>query len=250
MAQIYKGIWIIVAAIFFSLGQLTPVWSANNWLDQGKDLLKSYGGGGESASVLSESEIGSGLKQALEKGALAVVSQLGATDGFNMDKMVRIPLPENLSMVKSLLDKAGMGSYTDEVELKLNRAAEAAVPKTRDLFLDAISQMNIQDAQSILKGPDDGATQYFKKKMSPGLVQAMTPVIESSLESVGAVQAYDQMMAQYKNLPFVPDVKGDLTAHAVEKAMDGIFYYLAKEEKAIRENPAKRTTELLQRVFK
>jgi hypothetical protein len=148
-----------------------------------------------------------------------------------------------------LLDKAGLGAYNDEVELRLNRAAEAAVPKAKALFVDAISQMRMEDARAILDGPDDAATAYFREKMSSGLVQEMSPVIDKSLESVGAVQAYDRMMVQYKQLPFVPDVKGDLTAHTAQKAVDGIFFYLAKEEKAIRENPAKRTTELLKKVF-
>lgn len=244
--------WMISAAVFIGLTCQTPVHAGNSWLDQGTDLLKSMGSGKEAAEVasgLSTDEIVAGLKQALEKGSAAVVSQLSAQDGFNTDAAIHIPLPESLSMAKSLLDKAGLGEYTDDVELKLNRAAEAATPKAKALFLDAISQMSFDDAKTILDGPDDAATQYFKEKMSPGLSEAMTPVVDQSLDQVGAVQAYDLMMEQYKTLPFVPDVKGDLTVHAVEKAMDGIFYYLAKEEKAIRENPAERTTELLQKVF-
>ncbi|WDP91575.1 MAG: DUF4197 domain-containing protein [Desulfobacter sp.] len=235
-----------------------PAWAGTSWLDQGSKLLKSMGSGQESDSGaaqvlsagLSTEDIIAGLKQALEKGSAAVVGQLSAVDGFNTDAAVHIPLPENLAMVKSLLDKAGMGAYTDDVELKLNRAAEAATPKAKALFMDAITQMTFEDARGILDGPDDAATQYFKAKMSPGLAEAMTPVVDESLNQVGAIQAYDLMIGEYKKMPFVPDVKGNLTGHAVEKAMDGIFYYLAKEEKAIRENPAKRTTELLQKVFK
>ncbi len=245
-------VWMISSAVFMGLVLQAPVQAGNSWLDQGTDLLKSMGSGQEAvktATGLSADEIIAGLKQALEKGSAAVVSQLSAQDGFNTDTAIHIPLPESLSMVKSLLDKAGLGAYTDDVELKLNRAAEAATPKAKALFMDAISQMSFDDAKAILDGPDDAATQYFKAKMSPGLTREITPVIDQSLDQVGAVQAYDLMMGQYKNLPFVPDVKANLTGHAVAKAMDGIFYYLAKEEKAIRENPAKRTTELLQKVF-
>jgi len=243
---------LISAAVFMGLVFHVPSWAGNSWLDQGTNLLKSLGSGQETvktATGLSTEDIIAGLKQALKKGSSAVVSQLGTQDGFNTDMAVHIPLPGNLSMVKSLLDKAGLGAYTDDVELKLNRAAEAAAPKAKALFLDAISQMSFDDAKAILDGPDDAATQYFKEKMSPGLSEAMTPVVDQSLDQVGAVRAYDLMIGQYKSLPFVPDVKANLTGHAVEKAMDGIFYYLAKEEKAIRENPAKRTTELLQKVF-
>ena len=243
----------IIAALVLCFFLSLQVTSWAGWMDQGAKLLDSLGGSEkvvETTTGLSTEDIVAGLKQALEKGSQAVVSQLGAADGFNLDSAVHIPLPENLSTVKSLLDKAGLGAYTDDVELKLNRAAEAAAPKARDLFMDAISQMSFEDAKSILDGPDNAATSYFQEKMSPGLTQAFTPVVEDTLDQVGAVQAYDAMMGKYKTLPFVPDVKGDLTGHAVQKAMEGIFYYLAKEEKAIRENPAKRTTELLQKVFK
>jgi hypothetical protein len=245
------GKWISNLLVIVMLAWQVPAWAG--WLDQGNKLLKSLGETEEvvqSATGLSTEDIIAGLKQALEKGSQAVVSQLGATDGFNLDDAIHIPLPESLNTVKSLLDTAGLGSYTDDVELKLNRAAEAATPKAKALFLDAITQMSFDDAKAILDGPDDAATQYFKEKMSPGLSETMTPVIDQSLEQVGAIQAYDLMMGEYKSMPFVPDVKGNLTGHAVEKAMDGIFYYLAQEEKAIRENPAKRTTELLQKIFK
>jgi hypothetical protein len=245
----------IAGVLIFGLFVQGPAWAGTSWLEQGTKLLDSISTDKDSGTVkalssgLATEDIIAGLKQALEKGASAVVSQLSASDGFNADAAVRIPLPENLSMVKSLLDKAGMGAYADTVEVKLNRAAEAATPKAKSLFMDAITQMTFDDAKGILDGSDDAATQYFKEKMSPGLTEAMTPVVRDSLNEVGAVQAYDQMIGEYKSIPFVPDVKGNLTTHAVEKAMDGIFYYLAKEEKAIRENPAERTTELLQKIF-
>ncbi|PIE61509.1 MAG: hypothetical protein CSA29_02875 [Desulfobacterales bacterium] len=245
-------ITIPLLGLFFQL----PAWSESSWLNQGSKLLKSMttDQGSDTVTSLSSGlateDIIAGLKQALEKGSSAVVNQLGASDGFNTDQAIHIPLPEKLAKVKALLDKAGMGSYADTVELKLNRAAEAATPKAKALFKDAITQMSFQDAKKILNGPDDAATQYFKSKMSPELTQSITPVVDKSLNDVGAIQSYDQMIGAYKKMPFVPDVKGNLTAYTVQKTMDGIFYYLAKEEKAIRENPAKRTTALLKKVFK
>lgn len=233
---------------------LTPIcgMAGNSWMDQGKSLINTYGSGStgtSSASTLSVDDITAGLKQALEKGSSAVVSRLGTENGYFSDAKAHIPLPQNLATAKSLLDKAGFGAYTRELELKLNRAAEAAVPRARALFADAISRMTIDDAKGILNGPDDAATSYFRDKMSGGLVKEMSPVIDQTLASVGAVKAYDDMMGQYKTLPFVPDVKADLTAYTAGKAVDGVFHYLAQEEKAIRENPAKRTTELLKKVF-
>lgn len=250
-----KTVYRMMAVCLMCAVVAGPGYGANSWLDQGKKLLDSVQGSDSgsssdsTASDLTLQEITAGLKQALKKGADAVVQRLGTVNGFNADSHVHIPLPENLSTAKSLLDKAGLGAYTDEVELRLNRAAEAAVPKARDLFVEAISQMRMEDARAILDGPDDAATRYFRDKMSPGLIEEMSPVINDSLDAVGAVRAYDEMMARYKQLPFVPDVKGDLTAYTAGKTVDGIFFYLAREEKAIRENPAKRTTELLQKVF-
>ena len=243
-------IWFWQVSLFCLVLVASQVQAENSWLKQGGDLLKSFGSETSQADGLPMTDIIAGLKQALEKGTSNVVSQLGAENGFNTDPSIRIPLPDHLKKVKSMLDAAGMGAYADDVELTLNRAAEAATPRAKSLFLDAISQMRFEDAREILDGPDDAATQYFRGKMTPDLTAAMTPVVEETLDQVGAVRAYDQMLGQYKQLPFVPDVKGDLTGHTVQKALDGIFYYLAKEEKAIRENPAKRTTELLERVFR
>jgi hypothetical protein len=109
--------------------------------------------------------------------------------------------------------------------------------------------MSFEDVMNIYNGPDDAATRYFQEKMTPALAGEMKPIVEESLAEVGAVQSYDNVMGQYRAIPFVPDVKADLTTYVIEKGMDGIFHYLAVEEAAIRQNPVKRTTELLQRVF-
>ncbi|MDH3331853.1 MAG: DUF4197 domain-containing protein, partial [Desulfobulbaceae bacterium] len=193
--------------------------------------------------------IGAGLKEALLVGSQNVVSQLGRPDGFNLDPAIHIPLPQQLNNVKSLLGKVGMSSMLDDLELKLNRAAEVATPKAKELFAQAISEMTFEDVMNIYNGPDDAATRYFQEKMTPPLAREMQPVVDQSLAEVGAVQAYDNVMGEYRGIPFVPDVKADLTSYVVEKGMDGIFHYIALEEAAIRQNPAKRTTELLQRVF-
>ncbi len=252
MIKKYTNIWLTFI-VFLLLA--VPVHAGNSWLEKGTDSLKSFGlteetvTGAASGTGLSVAEISAGLKEALRVGSENVVQQLSATNGFNTDKAIHIPLPESLSMVKTALDKVGYSSLTDDLELKLNRAAEAATPQAKKMFLDAISTMTFEDAQAIYKGADDAATQYFKEKMSPGLAGAMEPVIDKTLSQVGAVQAYDTMMGEYKALPFVPDVKSNLTGHVVDKGMAGIFHYMALEEKAIRQDPIKRTTQLLQKVF-
>jgi hypothetical protein len=223
------------------------------FLDRGKDLLRGFGGGSESSSPgvsgLTTGEIAGGLRDALRVGSERVVRSLGRSDGFNSAPDVHIPLPDSLKSVQSVLRRVGMSSLADDLELRLNRAAEAAVPKAKRLFANAISQMSIDDARNILNGPRDSATRYFRGKMSAPLAADMKPIVNSQLAEVGAIASYDRMIGQYKNVPFVPDVKANLTEYVLEKAISGVFLYLGREEAAIRENPAKRTTALLQKVF-
>jgi hypothetical protein len=236
---------IVMTASFLLFGA-TNVQSS--WWQKGTDILKGSGTG-QTQDTLTTGEIGAGLKDALLVGSENVVSQLGSLDGFNLDPAIHIPLPEQFSTVKSVLGRVGMTSLLDDLELKLNRAAEVATPKAKALFGQAISEMTFEDVMNIYNGPEDAATRYFQDKMTPPLAKEMQPVVEQSLAEVGAVQAYDNVMGEYRSIPFVPDVKADMTTYVVEKGMDGIFYYMAKEEAAIRQNPAKRTTGLLQRVF-
>lgn len=243
-----KFVWMIQVVFAATLMLSVQVFAGNSWFDKGSEFLKSFGAG-DKVSELTIEEIGAGLKEALKVGSQNVVNQLGVTDGFNMDSNIHIPLPASLNTVKSMLDKVGMSYLFEDLELKLNRAAEAATPKAEHLFLTAISQMTFQDVKDIYNGADDAATQYFKEKMSLDLAIEIKPVIEDSLSEVGAIMAYDNMVKEYKSIPFVPDVKSNLIDHVIAKGMDGIFYYMAKEEAAIRQNPAKRTTELLKKVF-
>jgi len=137
----------------------------------------------------------------------------------------------------------------DDLELKLNRAAEEATIPAKRLFWDSIEAMTLDDVMGIYNGPDDAATRYFQGKMSDPLAAEMQPVVERTLNQVGAIQAYDAVMGQYDTLPFVPDVKADLNSYVIDKGMEGIFHYLAQEEAAIRQDPVKRTTDILQTVF-
>lgn len=244
------GIYRLTMAVLLLLLISFPfnVTAAGNWWDTGSRLLENIGTDKKQA-ILTTEEIGAGLKEALQVGAKNVVGQLGKVDGFNADTAIHIPLPKELQTVKSMLGKVGMSRLSDDLELKLNRAAEAATPKAKKLFWQAIKEMTFDDVKAIYQGPNDAATRYFQRKMSPALALEMRPVVEQSLTKVGAVKAYDSVMGQYKSLPLVPDVKANLTDHVVTKGMDGIFYYVAKEEAAIRENPTRQTTALLKKVF-
>ena len=243
---------VLVSSALCAVMLLSPPASSQGFFDRGKEFMKSLGGGdtgGSSVSALTSGEIAGGLRDALRVGAERVVATLGKADGFNKASDVHIPLPGSLKTVQSMLGKVGMSSLVDDLELKLNRAAEAAVPKAKKLFGDAISEMSIEDAKKILNGPNDSATRYFQGKMSATLARDMKPIVNSQLSRVGAIASYDKMIGQYKSIPFVPDAKANLTDHVLDKAIAGVFLYLGREEAAIRENPAKRTTELMQKVF-
>jgi len=237
-------------SMFFILSMTAPSY-AFDWWDKAKQVLESEAGGAVTSNVsgLTNTEVSAGLREALKIGTQKVVGQVGVKDGFNLDPKIHIPLPGTLGKVDSALSKIGMGSLTEDLELRINRAAEAATPKAKELFIAAISEMTIDDAKNILTGPNDAATSYLRKTMGPGLSKEMQPIVQNTLAEAGAIQAYDNVMGQYEKLPFMPDVKSNLNNYAVEKAMDGIFYYVAQEEQLIRENPAARTTDLLKKVF-
>lgn len=205
--------------------------------------------GGGSSQALGTDQIIAGLKEALRVGAENVVGQVGATDGFNADPAIHIPLPPKLAEAQDTLRKFGLSALADDVELKINRAAEAAAPKTKELFWKAVNDMTLDDAKAIYDGPEDAATQYFRRVATPDLKATVEPVVDDALQQVGALNAYDSLISQYKSIPFVPDVKGDIKAHATALTLDGIFHYLAQEEAAIRANPAARTTDILKQVF-
>ena len=244
---------LITAALVFGL-MAAPA-SGQGFLKQLEDATGGLGklgiGGGTSGSAgaLTDGEIGNGLKEALRVGTDRLVGQLGSSGGFTNDPQVRIPLPDSLKKVQSALKRFGMSGMADDLELRLNKAAEVATPKAKKLFFDSISAMTLEDVQKIYKGPKDSATQFFRGKMSDPLKGEFRPIVNTSLSDVGAIDSYDKMMGQYKSLPFVPDVKADLVNHVLDKAIAGIFLYLGREEAAIRDNPAKQTTALLKKVF-
>ena len=236
---------VTITLILFYTGNISA-----GWLDKAKDFLEESGvSTSGTTSSLTYGEITSGLKEALEVGSNLVINQLGTEGGFNSDPKIHIPLPNSLQKVQSTLDKVGMSGMLDDLETRLNRAAEIATPKAKNIFLNAISTMTLDDARNILAGENDAATRYFQSKMTPDLVTEFTPIVNESLSEAGAIQSYENTIGQYKKLPLVPDVKSDLSSYVVEKGMDGIFHYLAVEEAKIRTNPVARTTELLKKVF-
>ena len=230
------------------LGWFPDPAGAENNVKEGVSLYQASFQGGELQALTLE-EIGSALKKALHLGTGNVVMQLGRPDGYNGDPAIHISLPQEFQSVREVLNRFGGAEILDELELKLNRAAEVAAPKARALFRQAISDMTFADVETIYHGSDDSATRYFQARMSASLAEALRPIIEESLDEVGAVRTYHEAMGQYHSLPFVPDVRADLTEHVLTKGLEGLFFYMAREEAAIRRNPTKQTTALLRRVF-
>lgn len=242
---------VIAAALLMSAGGASAnsdlLKSLKNTMD--KVTAPSESSGANSANELGTAKIIEGLKEALKVGTERVVSQIGADGGYESDPAIHIPLPEKMQQAQSYLRKFGLSSMADEVESKLNQGAEAAAPKAKELILNAISGMTLEDAQKIYNGPDDAATQYFRKVATADLMETVRPVINQSLQDVGAITAYNSLVSEYKKVPFVPNIQSDLTEHATELALEGLFHYLATEEASIRNNPVARTTDILKSVF-
>ncbi len=242
------------AALLLAAGAMSASVGHAGFLDKLKGAVDqattgSASGSSSATGGLATDQIVAGLKEALRVGAERVVSKVGAANGFNGDPAIHIPLPDQLAKAQDIMRKFGMSALADDVELKLNRAAEQAAPKTKELIWKAVNEMTLDDAKKIYDGPTDAATQYFKRVTTPDLKATVEPVIDNALKQVGAISSYDTMMSKYKGLPMVPDVKADLQAHATQLTLDGIFHYLAKEEADIRANPAARTTDILKTVF-
>lgn len=198
---------------------------------------------------LSEADISKGLKDALTIGSNNASSQLNVLDGFNKNNLIRIPFPTEVSQVATKLRDLGMGGKVDEFEVTLNRAAEQAAKDAAPIFANAITQMSITDAKNILTGSNNAATTYLQSKTTDALVAAFSPTIKSALGTNLATSKWTEITTIYNKLPFITAVETDLTKYTTNKALSGLFTVLADEEKKIRENPAARTTDILQKVF-
>ena len=198
---------------------------------------------------LGREDIARGLREALRVGTGRAVDELAAADAFYASPSLHIPLPPVLENAQETLRPFGLAGLLDDLEMRLNRGAEQAMPEARAIFWDAISQLTFQDVSEIWRGADDAATRYFERTTSGALAQALREPVRGALDQAGALRLYDQVVAQAGALPGLPDLRADLTRHVLDLALPALFDQLAKEERAIREDPLARTTELLRRVF-
>ncbi len=200
-------------------------------------------------SDLTTGEVVAGLKEALVKGARQGADDASKENGYFGNPIIKIPFPPEVKKVEDRLRQIGLGSEVDKFILTLNRGAEEAAKEAAPIFVDAITSMSIQDAWSILKGDNNAATEYLRRKTSAQLIETFAPVMQRALDRVNATKYYGDVITAYNKLPLTEDVNPDLNEYATQKAVDGLFTLIAQEEEKIRENPAERTTALLKKVF-
>ena len=198
---------------------------------------------------LSNAQIASGLKEALNQGIDKQVTKLMAPDGFYKDQMVKILLPQQLQKVDQTLRDLGMGQLADEGLKLLNTAASDAVREAKPIFVEAITTMSFDDAKNILLGGRTAATDYLKQKTENQLYQKFKPQVQQSLQKVKADEAWTNIIKKYNQIPFVEKVNPDLTDYVTQKAMEGVFKKVAVEEQKIRTDINERTSDLLKKVF-
>lgn len=204
---------------------------------------------GAGSAALTNEEVGQGLKEALIKGISEGAEEASSQDGFFKNELIRIALPEEFRQVENTMRQFGLGAQVDRVLLAINRGAENAAGEAKPIFIQAIRQLTIQDAFAILRGGDNAATNYLQKATSEELTALFQPKIQESLDQVGALRHYKELVSTYNAIPGTKNLNPDLNAYVTEKALDGLFLLIAEEEKRIRENPLERTTALMRRVF-
>lgn len=223
------------------------------WIDDLLDNIRNDKKSNSKSGQLAQGEIGDGLREALRVATQRVIKRVGQADGFFLDQAIKIPLPNFLRSAQRVLENVGLSDELDDLQLRLNRGAEKSAQFAGDIFVKVIKEMTFEDAHNILEGPDDSATRYFEQKMSPELRSTFSPVFEDTLEDAGALTVFEKIARRNNELPFVSSLdvtaRDELVDHGLTYALRGIFYYLGKEEAAIRHDPVKRTTELLRRVF-
>ncbi len=229
------------------LGVLLMVGSAAAAQEGG--FLKRLGIG--RSSELTEGKIADGLREVLTVGIDRTVTQVGKSDGYLKNDKIRIRPPKAIERFERPLRAAGYGPQIDEFVLSMNRAAEEAAPVAKEIFVNAIAQMTIEDARGILKGSDTAATDYLHEHTREQLTELFLPHVKTTMEKYEVTAKYREVTGRVADLPFASGIGEDsVEKYTVSKALDGLFYMLGEEEKRIRKDPAARATDLLKTVFK
>ena len=212
-------------------------------LKDAKKLLNTKTGG------LTEKDASDGIREALVNGTDSSVRIVSAVNGFWGNPEIKIPFPPDAREMESKLRAIGMGKKVDEFNESMNRAAEKAATEAKPIFVNAIKSMTVKDAISIVRGPENSATIYLKKTTSKDLTEKFQPVIKTALDNVDATRYWKDLITTYNKIPLVRKMNPDLPQYVTQKALDGLFVMISKEELRIRKDPAARTSELLKKVF-
>jgi hypothetical protein len=202
-----------------------------------------------SLADLTQGDASGGLKDALSQGAKVAVQQLGKPGGFSNNPDVRIELPGNLGKAAKTMKMMGMGAQVDQLEASMNKAAEAAVPQAQALLLDSVKKMTVQDAKSILSGPQDSATQYLNKTSREQIRAKFLPIVKQATAQVGLAKQYNSFAGQAASFGVIDAKSANIESYVTEQALDGLFTMIAEQEASIRENPAGAATSLAKKVF-
>ena len=200
--------------------------------------------------ALSTKDMNGAILEALSVGVKRAIKLLGQQGGYLNDAKVRIPMPDSLQKVESVLRRFGQDKYADRFITSMNTAAEKAVPKTTQIFLDTIKGMSLTDAKKILNGPENAATNYFRSKTTAQLEKVISPIVSQTMDDVGVTNSYKKLVSKADFLgDYVDKDSLDIDAFVTRKTMDGLFLKLAEEEAKIRKDPVARSTDLLKKVF-
>jgi hypothetical protein len=205
--------------------------------------------GAADLGAISSTDASAGLKKALQQGIDRAVGELGVTDGFLKNPRVKIDLPPKVAKAEGLLRTLGAGAELDQLITSMNRAAEAAVPQSKALFVEALHRMSIADAKQILTGGGDSATQYFRRVTSDSLKAKFAPVIAEATRKVKLSETYDALAQKGVALGILKPEDASVEAYVSQKTLDGLFLIMADEERAIRKDPLGQASSLLKRVF-
>lgn len=233
--------------IFFSiilLNLLFPSCSSGQFLKEVSKALGTPASGG-----FTENEAAEGIKEALIKGTGEGVNIVSLVDGYFGNPEIKIPFPQDAKNVESKLRSVGLGNQVDKAVLSINRAAEDAAKEAKPIFVAAIKGMSIRDAIGIVRGQDNAATGYLRNTTTVELKAKFQPVIKNSLDKVDATKYWTDLINSYNKIPLVQKMNPDLAAYVTDKAIEGLFVMIAKEELKIRKDPVARTSDLLKKVF-
>lgn len=193
---------------------------------------------------LTDTQASAGLKQALTQGATNAVNQLGRSGGFQNNPQIKIPLPANLQKVEGIMRTLGQGQAFDELNTAMNRAAEASVPAAKTLLINAVRNMTLADAKSVLTGGDTAGTDYFRKNSESRLQQIFLPIVSRYTQKLGLAQQYNQLAGQATQFGLLNEQDANIERYITQKTLDGLYMTIANEEKSLRANPALYTSNM------